>query len=66
MNDINVQLTPNIKSKIESLSQAQNISASEILRRALFLFFVSCDSQTKGNKLAVVNAQGIKVSDVIL
>lgn len=66
MNNINVQLTPKIMSRIESLRNTENISPSEIIRRALFLFFVSCDSQTKGNKLAVVNAEGVKVSDVIL
>ena len=61
-----VEMSPELASKFEEMSEIEHTSKSDIFRKALFLMHVAIDSKREGNKLAVVDKSGHKVSDIIL
>lgn len=61
-----VEMSPELANKFEEMSEIEHTSKSDIFRKALFLMHVAIDSKREGNKLAVVDKNGHKVSDIIL
>ncbi len=61
-----VEMSPELASKFEEMSEIEHTSKSDIFRKALFLMHVAIDSKRGGNKIAVVDKSGHKVSDIIL
>lgn len=61
-----VEMSPELANKFEEMSESEHTSKSDIFRKALFLMHVAIDSKRGGNKLAVVDKSGHKVSDIIL
>lgn len=61
-----VEMSPELSDKFEEMSKAEHSSKSDIFRKALFLMHVAIDSKKEGNKLAVVDKKGQKISDIIL
>lgn len=60
-----LNVSPELADKIEQMSEKAHTTKSDILRKAIFLMDIAIDSKEHGNKLAVVNPQGQKVSEII-
>jgi predicted transcriptional regulator len=62
---MSVHLSPELSKKLEKMSEESHSSKSDVLRKAIFLMDVAIDSKKHGNKLAVVDQKGHKVSEII-
>ena len=62
---MSLNISPELNDKLERMSEESHTSKSDILRKAIFLMDLAIDSKKHGNKLAVVNSEGQKVTDIV-
>lgn len=60
------EMSPELANKFDEMVESEHASKSDIFRKSLFLMSVAIESKKNGCRLAVVDKEGKKVSDIIL
>lgn len=62
---MSLNISPELAEKLEQMSEETHTSKSDIIRKALLIMDIAIDNKKKGNRLALVNKQDQKVSDIL-
>jgi predicted transcriptional regulator len=60
-----VKIAPEMAQKLETMAKDTHSSKSDILRKALLIMDIAIDNKKRGIKLALVNNEGQKVSEIV-
>ena len=60
-----VAISPELAKKLEHMADETHTSKSDILRKALLIMDIAIDNKKQGNRLALVNKEGQKVSEIL-
>ena len=62
---MSLHLSPETNETLEELADQNHITKSELLRKALALIEVALKSKKKGNRLAILDKNDKKISEII-
>lgn len=62
---MSLNMSPELSDKLEKMSDESFTTKTDILKKAIFLMDIAIESKRKGNKLAIVDSKGHKISEII-
>lgn len=60
-----LSVSPELAQRLEDMAKQEHTTKSEIIRKALAVMTIALDNKKVGNRLAVVDKSGSKVSDIL-
>ncbi len=63
--NMSLNISLELAEKLKRMSKDSHASEGDVLCKAIYLMDIAIDSKKQGNKMAVVNDAGMKVSEII-
>lgn len=60
-----IEMSPELDKRLDEMSESEHTTKSAIMRKALLLMILALENKKKGNKLAFVDKNDNKVSDIL-